>query len=146
MSSPTKIIVLKQKKLIYGAVIALVLLAILLFFICSTPGKTKPYNTPDSPVQYTAGVYSSTVILNGNPVEIKVTIDENLIHHIGTSNVSDSIETMYPLFGSCFDDIATQVVANNSTLNVTYNSENKYTSIVLLEAIDKAIEKSVKIK
>lgn len=144
MSGPTKIIVLKQKNLIYGAVIALVLIAILLFFICSTPGREKTSETPDSPAQYTAGVYSSTVILNGNPVEIKVTIDENLIHHIGTSNVSDSVETMYPLFGSCFDDIAAQVVANNSTKNVTYNSENRYTSIVLLEAIETAIEKSLK--
>lgn len=143
MSGPTKIIVLKQKKLIYGAVIALVLIAILLFFICSTPNKEKPSDTSDSPMQYTAGVYSSTVILNGNPVEIKVTIDENLIHHIGTANVSDSIETMYPLFGSCFDDIAAQVVAGNSTKNVTYNAENKYTSIVLLEAIESAIEKSI---
>jgi uncharacterized protein with FMN-binding domain len=93
---------------------------------------------------YTAGSYSSTVVLNGNPVEIRVLIDDNLIHNIEINNISESIETLFPLFSTCFDDIANQVIANNSTDNITYSSENKYTSTILLDAINSAVQKSVK--
>lgn len=144
MSSQTKIIVLKQRNLLYGALIALTVTAIILCLIFIAPKSSDTPKTNDGISQYTAGVYSSTVILNGNPVEIKVTIDDNLIHHIEAANISDSIETMFPLFGSCFDEIASQVIDNNSTRNITYSSENKYTSMVLIEAIDAAIAKSVK--
>lgn len=144
MSSQTKIIVLKQKKLIHGALIAIAAILLILALVFILPEKSDS-SVPDNTIsQYTAGVYSSSVVLNGNPVEIKVTIDDNLIHHISASNISDSIETTFPLFGSCFDEIVTQVINNNSTQNVTYSSENKYTSIILIEAIDNAIAKAQK--
>lgn len=144
MSSQTKIIVLKQKNLLYGALIAAAVIILILVILFALPKDTNSPASNGDFSQYTAGVYSSTVVLNGNPVEIKVTIDENLIHHIDASNISDSVETMFPLFHSSLDEIAGQVIANNSTQNVTYSSENKYTSIVLLEAIDSAIAKSMK--
>lgn len=144
MSSQTKIIVLKQKNLIYGAFIAIVCIILILALIFMLPGQKDTSMPENNVAQYTAGVYSSSVVLNGNPVEIKVTIDDNLIHHITAVNVSDSVETMFPLFDSCLDEIVTQVIENNSTQNVTYSSENKYTSIILIEAIDNAIAKARK--
>lgn len=141
MSSQTKIIVLNQKKLIYGALIILACI-VLIIFLMMLPNKEAPSTPDDNTFQYTAGVYSSTVVLNGNPVEICVTIDENLIHHIETRNVSDAIETNFPLFQSSFEDISSQVISNNSTHNVTYSSENKYTGTILLEAIESALSKS----
>ena len=144
MSSQTKIIVLKQKNLIYGAFIAIVCIILILALIFMLPGQKDTSQPENNVSQSTAGVYSSSVVLNGNPVEIKVTIDDNLIHHITAVNVSDSVETMFPLFDSCLDEIVTQVIENNSTQNVTYSSENKYTSIILIEAIDNAIAKARK--
>lgn len=143
MSSQTRIIVLKQKNLMYGAMIAVSIIAIILILMFCFRGKSHENTSDDNMFQYTAGVYSSTVVLNGNPVEIRVTMDDNLIHHIDAANISDSIETMFPVFDTCFNEITEQVIQNNSTQNITYPAENKYTSIVLLDAIDHAISKSI---
>ena len=143
MSSPTIIIVLKQKNLLYGALVALAVIAIIVFISLSMSKKTNSDTDYDKEL-YTAGVYSSTIILNGNPVEIKVTIDDNLIHHIDANNVSDTIATMFPLFGSCFEEISRQVIVSNSTQNILYDSENKYTSTILIDAIENAISKARK--
>lgn len=142
MSGQTKIIVLNQKKLICGVLIILAGI-ILLIFLIGLPKEKAPANPQDNMFQYTAGVYSSTVVLNGNPVEICVTMDTNLIHDISTKNISESIETNFPLFQSSFEDIRTQVIDNNSTQNVTYSGENKYTGTILIEAIENAISKSI---
>lgn len=150
MNSQTRIIVLNHKNLIIALIAVVILIAgiiVLSGLNTDKKGNTNSIKGIDNasaqyPASYTAGVYSSTVLLNGNPVEIKVTIDDNLIHNVSAANVSESIETMYPLFNSCFDDIASQVVTNNSADNITYSSENKYTSIVLLDAIKNAIQKS----
>ncbi|MGN0160895.1 MAG: hypothetical protein ACI4AQ_05870 [Lachnospiraceae bacterium] len=144
MSNQTKIIVLKQKNLIYGFLItAVVILLVSILLLMSNKKQTTPTEQYDSHFNYTAGIYSSTVVLNGNPVELQVTMDENLIHHINAVNISETMETSYPLFNSCLEDISCQVIANNSTENVTYSDDNKYTSMVLINAINSAIEKSI---
>lgn len=143
MNSKTRIIVLKQKSIICTAIIALAAIAVILFVFINSDDEKNDYN--DSPVSgYRAGVYSSTVFLNGNPVEIKVTIDDNLIHHISPVNISSSVETVFPLFKDSLNDIASQVIENNSTMNITYPSDNRYTCMILIDAINAAIDKAVR--
>lgn len=36
-------------------------------------------------------------MLDGNPVDIKVTLDKNNINNIELVNLSDSVTTMYPM-------------------------------------------------
>lgn len=143
MSSQTKIIVLHQKKLLYTAIAIIAVVFISTLILICTSDKNAEQTAPKD-YTYNAGCYSSTVILNGNPMEINVLIDENFIHQIEVTNISESIETMFPLFNTCLDDITNQVILNNSTQNITYLPENKYTSTVLLNAIDTAINKSIK--
>ena len=56
MSSPTKIIVLKQKNLLYGALVALAVIAIIVFISLSMSKKTNSDTDYDKEL-YTAGVY-----------------------------------------------------------------------------------------
>jgi uncharacterized protein with FMN-binding domain len=49
---------------------------------------------------------------------------------------------MYPLLQPTFDSLAEQIYETQSLDNITYASENKYTSLVLLEAIRKSLEKA----
>lgn len=141
MSNQTKIIVIRQKNLFIGLFVALAVILLILYFVMNIKTDTGEPDINEFPT-YTAGVYSSTILLNGNPIEIRVTMDNNLIHDITTANVSDSIETVFPLFDSCFEEIASQVINNNSTDNITYSEGNQYTSTVLLEAIKSAINKA----
>ena len=57
-------------------------------------------------------------------------------------HVSDELETMYPLLSTNFQDIADAVKASGTTKNITYSSENKYTSVMFLNAITAALEKA----
>ena len=71
-----------------------------------------------------------------------MTVDSNQIKSISLVNASTSIETMYPLISSSLDNIASQVIRNNSTDNITYQNDSKYTSIVLVKAINEALDKA----
>ena len=90
---------------------------------------------------YTPGVYTSSLSLNGNPVDIQVTVDKNNINSIEMVNISDSVTTMYPMIKTSFDEIASSIIAGQSTTNVSYSADNKYTSTMLLNAIQNALDK-----
>ena len=50
---------------------------------------------------------------------------------------------MYPLMEPTLDALAEQIYEKQSTENITYEDDNKYTSMLLLEAIKTALSKAV---
>ncbi len=99
--------------------------------------------TTNSTVTYTPGVYTASVSLEGNPVDIQVTVDKHNINSIELVHISDAVTTMYPLIQTNFNEIANLVIQSGSTHNITFNSDNKYTSDMLLNAIQKALDKCI---
>ena len=49
---------------------------------------------------------------------------------------------MFPLLEPSFDDLANQILKNQSLDNITYSDDNKYTSMVLLNAIKTSLGKA----
>ena len=49
---------------------------------------------------------------------------------------------MYPLMQPAMDTLSEQIVKNQSTKNISYSDETRYTSTVLLKAVDKALSKA----
>lgn len=141
VNTNTKIIVLHQKNLIYTAIFIIIILLLIMLIIRNAPHNSR--SDYDIEPEYTAGVYSSTIILNGNPIDIQITMDTNKIHDINLKNTAESITTMYPIFNSCFDEIKNQVLQNNSIENIQYGDNNRYTSLVIEKAITKAVQKSI---
>lgn len=150
MSAKTKIIVLHSKELIYtGIFVALGILLILLLVFMFLPknestvkeGASHETEYIDSvPVStYVPGVYTSSIVLNNTVLNIEVAVDENNINAIRLVNLDDAVATMYPLIAPSFDDLITQIYENQSLEGVTYADDNKYTSMVLIEAIDSAL-------
>lgn len=152
MNSRTKILVIPLKTLIIC--LALVALAVITLIIFLFVGKNKDTsnNLPrasatsanadtDSWVTYSPGVYTASFTLNGTPVDIQVTVDENNINSIEMVNLSESVTTMYPMLDKSFAEIRDAVIENNSTANILYESDNKYTSTIFLEAIQAALDK-----
>lgn len=78
----------------------------------------------------------------GTPIDIQVTVDSDNINNIEMINLSESVQTMYPMLNSSFDEIKTAVINNGSTDNITYNASSKYTATMLLSAIDSALAKA----
>ena len=136
MSAKTKIIVLRMKELIYtGIFIALGLLLIILLIVVFSPKKSEEAASTAQEPTYVPGIYTTSLMLNDRTVDIAVTVDENNINDIRMVNLDEAVTTMFPLLEPAFDDLANQIVRNQSVSDISYSDDNKYTSLVLLDAI-----------
>ena len=157
--SQTKIVVIPFKKLLIGAVIAAIIIAFIIFAVIrlgsnssdNSRNTTKPKSstvnasassnieTPldnaDAP-KFCPGVYTASILLDGNPVDIQVTVDSSNINSIELVNLS-----MYPKLTTSFDEVAAKVMEAGTT-NITYDSANRYTYSVFIEAISAALKKA----
>jgi len=147
MSAKTKIVVLHMKEVIYtGIFAALGILLIVLLAILFLPGKedrAEPNTAPASATSlYIPGIYTTELILGGQNVDIEVIVDAESITSIRLVNLSEAVTTMYPLLQPTFDAVCSQVYEEQSLENISYSIESKYTSLVLLQAIGKTLEKA----
>lgn len=141
MSAKTKIVVLHMKELIYTLIfVGLGILLVVLLLFMFMPRGEKEETVPT--MNYVAGVYTSSVMLDGKAVDVQVIVDESRIQSVSMVNLDETVTTMYPLVEPAFADIAEQVVKNQSTDGITYQAENRYTSAVLLNAIENALAKA----
>lgn len=146
MSSKTKIVVLRMKEIIYTAIfIGLAILLISLFLIMFRPKKDSVPSSADVN-SYVPGVYTSSLVLGSQNVNVEVTVDSNHINSVTLAPLSDSVTTMYPLMQPVFEDLASQICSTQSTENLSYSMETRYTSSALIGAIDKALQKAGKSK
>ena len=159
--SQTKIVVIPFKKLLIGAVIAAIVIAFAIFAVIRLGSKGSdnsrnttqpksstvnasassnietPLDNADAP-KFCPGVYTASILLDGNPVDIQVTVDSSNINSI---ELSESITTMYPKLATSFDEVASKVMEAGTT-NITYDSANRYTYSVFIEAISAALKKA----
>ncbi len=146
MNSKTKIIVIPKIVLI-AAVIILLLIISIAVFMGFQGNKTQEMDTQQmqntaSDHIYTPGVYTSSIMLDGNQLDIKVTLDANNINDIEMLNLSEAVTTMYPMLSDNFNELAKNVCENGSTDNIRYSSDVKYTTSVLLNGINSCLEKA----
>ena len=145
MSSKTKIVVLHLKEVVYTAIFAIlgILLVILLIFMFLPDDKEK---ATKETMKYTAGVYTSSIQLNDNAIDVEVVVDDNHINSITLVNLDESTAAMYPLMQPTLDNITQQVYEKQSLDNISYGDDNQYTSMVLLNAIQAALDKAAYIE
>jgi len=130
-----------MKEVIYTAIfvglgVLLIILLVCMFNKKGDEGKTK------ETMKYQAGVYTSSILFNDNILDVEVAVDTNKIKSISLVNLDESVTTMYPLVEPALEEIAEQIYEKQSLEDITYSSENQYTSMVLLNAIEDAVEKA----
>lgn len=142
MSSKTKIVVLHMKEVVYTGIFLLLAIAlgVLLFFMFG-PGKSMTASSSDT-MPYVAGVYRSSIELNDNVFDVEVTVDEDRIKSIELVNLSETTAAMFPLMEPALESLAGQIYSSQSLDAVQYSGDQKYTSMLLLEAIEGALEKA----
>lgn len=141
MSSKTKIVVLRMKEIIYTAIfVGLGILLITLFLVMFRPKKDSVPTASDA--AYLPGVYTSSITLNNQDVNVEVTVNSDRITSVALIPLSEAVTTMYPLMKPSMDSLSEQIMKNQSTKNVSYSDETRYTSTVLLKAVDKALSKA----
>ena len=137
MSSKTRIIVLHMKEVVYtiAFLILAVLLGILIYFMFG-PGKSQTTSAAGEGL-YTPGVYRSSLTLNKNTFDVEVTVDQNNIQSIELVNLSESTTAMFPLVKPSLESLASQ-----SLDDLKYSTDRKYTSQLLISAIEDALKKA----
>ncbi len=164
MSSKTKIVVLHMKELIYtGIFVGLGILLIVLLVIMFLPKKDNSSRTPPAPSHpeesvpddaekdltvtssdaiYIPGIYTTQLVLGDQVIDVEVVVDRDVINSIRLVNLNEAITTMYPLLEPTFEALCSQIYEKQSLENITYDTESKYTSLVLLEAVRNTLEKA----
>ena len=64
------------------------------------------------------------------------------IKSISLVNPDESTATMYPLVEPALESLSEQIYKKQSLENITYSEENQYTSMVLINAIEDALDKA----
>ena len=127
MSAKTKIVVVKAKELIYTALfvcLGIILILLLIFMFAPEEKSTKT-----SAGVYTPGVYTSSV-------------DADHITSVSLNHLSDSVSAMYPLLEPSLEEINAQLEQISSIDDLKLNTENKYTGLILQQAIKNALSKA----
>ncbi|MCI6888472.1 MAG: hypothetical protein MR868_14700 [Lachnospiraceae bacterium] len=141
MSSKTKIVVLRMKEIIYTAIFAgLGILLVLLLLFMFRPKQDTPASS--SQTLYIPGVYSASLTLGSQEVNVEVAVDSDRITGITMVPLSDSVTTMYPLVEPSLQNLTRQICESQSLEHLNYSEESRYTSQVLLRAIRTALEKA----
>ncbi|MDF2820672.1 MAG: hypothetical protein K0R15_1113 [Clostridiales bacterium] len=136
----TKIVIVRFKELIYGTIfVVLAILLIVLLVVMLTSNKKKNEH-PEPVMNYETGVYNSTLLINDQALNLEVVVDDNTISDVRLTNISESIEILYPLLSTTLDNINTQLSSDVPLNNLTYSAEQRYTSALLIDAIETALD------
>lgn len=152
MSSKTKIVVLKSRELIYTGIFVIlgIMLIFLLIYMFSPKKDTKnkqiittEATTTTQVLEtfsgYTPGVYTSELNLGGSTLLLSVSVDGDRVTGVAIDNMDETLTAMYPLVQPSLDEINNQIGMVSSVKDITYSSDNKYTTILILDAIDDAL-------
>lgn len=145
MSSKTKIVVLRMKGIIYTAIfIGLAIFLILLFFFMFRSEKEAPAPTAESvsPAVYAPGVYSASLSLGRQNVNVEVAVSPDRISAVTLVPLSDSVAAMYPLIQPSMDALSAQILESQSLEGLEYPAGSQYTSMALMNAIKTAVAKA----
>lgn len=129
-----------MKEMIYTLIFAGlgILLILLLIFMFLPKQKDKTTET----MKYVAGVYTSTIQFNDSTIDVQVIVDEQEINSVSLVNLDETVTTMYPLMEPAVKNLADQIISKQSTENISYSEDNQYTSLVILNAVNDALQKA----
>ena len=140
MGTQTKIVVIKAKEIIYAGIFLLLgIISIIVLISTFEKGKEPKAKTTG---QYVPGVYSSTISLGENTLNVSVTVDADTISGVNIENLDETVTTMYPLLEPALNEINSQISVVDSIDDITYSSENQYTYIILNQAIKNALKQA----
>ena len=89
-----------------------------------------------------AGVYTSSILFHDSTLDVQVIVDENRINSISLVNLNETVTTMYPLVEPALEEVSDQIIKTQSVENISYQADNQYTTVMLLNAVENALEKA----
>ncbi|MDE5966758.1 MAG: hypothetical protein K2G89_07990 [Lachnospiraceae bacterium] len=140
MEKNKKIIVLKAREFIYTMIFAALVILLIVTIVWMFSSKSETNEQADA--VYQPGIYTAGVDIGSASLNVEVTVDACNITHVGLVNTDESITTMYPLIHTSLDEINAQLPNIQSPDELTFSSENQYTTVIIKQAIAAALEKA----
>ena len=130
----TKFMVIKLKDLVKTAIFAIlgVIILIALIYFLVPRDKTALYNP---------GVYTSSISINGEDLNVEVTVTDRKIKSVALVHTSETVPVFYPLFETAMEDVSKEIVKAQST-DVELPENAQVTSQYILEAVNQALEEA----
>ena len=145
MSSNTKVVVFKAKELLYTGIfllLGIILILLLIFMFLPKDNEKEPAVSTETNAVYVPGVYTSSVQLGENTLDVQVTVDSQNIKSVNIEQLDDSVKTMYPLIEPSIASINEQLSKISSIDELTVEDESQYTNTILKQAIKNALKKA----
>lgn len=136
----TKIVIIKLKELIYTALFAILGIILIIILVYMFAPNKKPKVEPT--IQYVPGVYTSSIMLDLQPVNVELIVDNNNICSVKLTNLSTDTEMLYPLLQPTMANIEEYLVENQTLDDLETQPESKQTSAYLMEAVETALSKA----
>ena len=102
MQSDTRIFVFRLRQLLTFLLVLIILIAAAVFILFVISSSKKDVQTSPASA-YTAGVYTSSITLNNQSVDIQVVVDKDHIKSASIVNLDESVAAMYPLLTTSMD-------------------------------------------
>ena len=131
-----------MKELIYTGIFVGLAILLVVLFLAMFGGKDDEETAVTSSSNYIPGVYTASLSLSGQNLDVEVTVDSDEIRAIRLVNLDEAVTTMYPLMEPTLESLAAQILESQSTEGITYTDSTKYTSYVLLQAVQAALDKA----
>ena len=139
----TKIFVLQMKDLIRIGIFAALGLALVIMLLVLLVPRGRGAESEDEAAlhgqRFVPGTYVSTIYLNNEPVEVRVTVSENSILMLYLSGMDDTQRVFYPLFEPRMLDLAEEVLRHQSAYIVP-QTDYPVTTGILHEAVMAALQ------
>ena len=145
MSSNTKVVVFKAKELLYTGIfllLGIILILLLIFMFLPKDNEKEPAVSTETDAVYVPGVYTSSVQLGENTLDVQVTVDSQNINSVNIEQLDDSVKTMYPLIEPSIASINEQLSKISSIDELTFEDESQYTNTILKQPIKNALKKA----
>ena len=139
----TKIFVLQMKDLIRIGIFTVLGLALLILLLVLLVPRGRGAE-PDEEAAYNAGrfipgTYASTILLNNEPVEVRVTVSDNHILMVYLSGLDYVQRTFYPLIEPRMMDLAAEILRYQSAY-IEPQTDYPATTGILHEAVIAALQ------
>ncbi|MFI3175749.1 MAG: hypothetical protein R3Y53_11255 [Bacillota bacterium] len=134
-----KFVVIKLKELIKTVVFAILGVVIIIGLIYFFLGLGKG---DEQSMKYVDGTYYANVVMGQEKAEICVDVSDGKIADVTIASRSESVAVFYPLLDPAMEEVAREVVKNQS-LSVQVSEQNTYSAQALLKGVATALEKAV---
>jgi len=139
----TKIFVLQMKDLIRIGIFTLLGLALVILLLVLLVPRGRGAAPDEDQAAYSSGrfvpgTYASTIILNNEPVQVRVAVSEDDILMVYLAGMDDVQRTFYPLFEPRMEDLADEVLRYQSAY-INPQTDYPVTTGILHEAVIAAL-------